>query len=110
MNDLTKTHSFPEFTGRVCPALCEAACTCDLNGEPVSTKENERAIIEHAYEMGWVQPQTPKIRTGKTVAVVGSGPSGLAAAQQLNRRGHQCDCISNAMTGSVDCSVMVFLT
>ena len=85
---LTKTHSFPEFTSRVCPALCEAACTCNLNGKPVSTKENERAIIEHAYEMGWVQPQTPKIRTGKKVAVVGSGPSGLAAAQQLNRRGH----------------------
>ena len=85
---LTKTHSFPEFTSRVCPALCEAACTCNLNGKPVSTKENERTIIEHAYEMGWVQPQTPKIRTGKKVAVVGSGPSGLAAAQQLNRRGH----------------------
>lgn len=85
---LTKTHSFPEFTSRVCPALCEAACTCNLNGKPVSTKENERAIIEHAYEMGWVQPQIPKVRTGKKVAVVGSGPSGLAAAQQLNRRGH----------------------
>lgn len=85
---LSKTHSFPEFTSRVCPALCEAACTCNLNGKPVSTKENERAIIEHAYEMGWVQPQIPKVRTGKKVAVVGSGPSGLAAAQQLNRRGH----------------------
>lgn len=85
---LAKTHSFPEFTSRVCPALCEAACTCNLNGKPVSTKENERAIIEHAYEMGWVQPQIPKVRTGKKVAVVGSGPSGLAAAQQLNRRGH----------------------
>lgn len=74
-----------------CPALCEAACTCNLNGKPVSTKENERAIIEHAYEMGWVQPQTPKIRTGKKVAVVGSGPSGLAAAQQLNLQRTQCD-------------------
>ena len=85
---LSKTHSFPEFTSRVCPALCEAACTCNLDSEPVATKENERAIIETAFENGWVQPQIPKVRTGKKVAVVGSGPSGLAAAQQLNRRGH----------------------
>ena len=85
---LAKTHSFPEFTSRVCPALCEAACTCNLDGEPVATKENERAIIETAYERGWVTPQIPKVRTGKSVAVIGSGPSGLAAAQQLNRRGH----------------------
>ena len=85
---LNKTHSFPEFTSRVCPALCEAACTCNLNGDPVSTKENERAIIETAYAEGWVKPQPPAVRTGKTIAVVGSGPSGLAAAQQLNRRGH----------------------
>ena len=85
---LSKTHSFPEFTSRVCPALCEAACTCNINGEPVSTKENERAIIEIAYENGWVTPQIPEVRTGKSIAVIGSGPSGLAAAQQLNRRGH----------------------
>lgn len=85
---LKKTHCFPEFTSRVCPALCEAACTCNVNGEPVATKENERAIIEHAYDMGWVVPQIPKVRTGKKVAVIGSGPSGLAAAQMLNRRGH----------------------
>ena len=85
---LSKTHSFPEFTSRVCPALCEAACTCNINGEPVSTKENERAIIETAYENGWVTPQVPEVRTGKSIAVIGSGPSGLAAAQQLNRRGH----------------------
>lgn len=85
---LTKTHCFPEFTSRVCPALCEAACTCNLHEEPVSTKENERAIIEYAFEKGWVKPCPPKVRTGKTVAVVGSGPSGLAAAMQLNRRGH----------------------
>ena len=85
---LSKTHSFPEFTSRVCPALCEAACTCNLNGEPVATKDNERAIIETAFEEGWVQPQKPKVRTGKKIAVIGSGPSGLAAAQQLNRRGH----------------------
>lgn len=85
---LSKTHSFPEFTSRVCPALCEAACTCNLDSEPVSTKENERAIIETAWQEGWVKPQIPRVRTGKTIAVVGSGPSGLAAAQQLNRRGH----------------------
>lgn len=85
---LSKTHSFPEFTSRVCPALCEAACTCNLDGEPVATKENERAIIEMAFEEGWVTPQPPKVRVGKKIAVVGSGPSGLAAAQKLNRRGY----------------------
>ncbi|HIV25969.1 MAG TPA: glutamate synthase subunit beta [Candidatus Scatomonas pullistercoris] len=86
---LTKTNCFPEFTSRVCPALCEAACTCNLNGEPVATRENERAIIEYAWEHGYIKPEPPKVRTGKKVAVVGSGPSGLAAAMQLNRRGHQ---------------------
>jgi glutamate synthase (NADPH/NADH) small chain len=86
---LTKTNCFPEFTSRVCPALCEAACTCNLDSEPVATKANERAIIEHAYETGLVKPQPPKVRTGKTVAVVGSGPSGLATAMQLNKRGHK---------------------
>ena len=85
---LVKTNSFPEFTSRVCPALCEAACTCGLNGEPVATKENEYAIIENAYEKGYAQPKPPAVRTGKNVAVVGSGPAGLAAADQLNRRGH----------------------
>lgn len=83
-----KTNNFPEFTARVCPALCEAACTCGLNGEPVSTKENEYAIIENAYEKGYAAPKPPKQRTGKKVAVIGSGPSGLAAADQLNKRGH----------------------
>lgn len=86
---LSKTHSLPEFTGRVCPAPCEASCTCGLNGEPVAIKDNEHAIIETAFEMGWVKPQIPEIRTGKKVAIIGSGPAGLAAAQQLNRRGHQ---------------------
>ena len=85
---LAKTNCFPEFTGRVCPALCEAACTCGLDGDPVSTKENERSIIENAFEKGLVTPRPPKARTGKRVAVVGSGPSGLAAAMQLNKRGH----------------------
>ena len=86
---LRKTNCFPEFTSRVCPALCEAACTCNLNGEPVSTKENERAIIETAFEKGLVKPEPPKVRTGKTVAIIGSGPAGLAAAMQLNQRGHK---------------------
>ena len=85
---LTKTNSFPEFTGRVCPALCEAACTCGLNGDPVTVKENELAIIEAGFASGAIRPRPPKVRTGKRVAVVGSGPAGLAAAQQLNRRGH----------------------
>ena len=86
---LSVTHSFPEFTCRVCPALCEAACTCGCGGAPVSTKENEKAVIEYAYENGLVKEKIPANRTGKKVAVVGSGPSGLAAAQLLNRRGHE---------------------
>ncbi len=85
---LLKTNNFPEFTGRVCPALCEAACTCGLNGEAVTIKENELGAIEDAWETGLIRPHPPKVRTGKQVAVVGSGPSGLAAADQLNQRGH----------------------
>ena len=81
---LAKTNCFPEFTSRVCPALCEAACTCNLNGEAVATKENE-----YAFAQGLIAPHPPKVRTGKKVAVVGSGPSGLAAAMQLNSRGHK---------------------
>lgn len=88
LDRLLRTSNFPEFTGRVCPALCEAACTCALNGQAVTTKENELDIIESAFEAGLMQPRPPKTRTGKTVAVVGSGPSGLAVADQLNRRGH----------------------
>ncbi len=87
-NRLKKTNSFPEFTSRVCPAPCEAACTCGLNGDPVSIKENEYAVIERAYAEGKAAAKPPRIRTGKKVAVVGSGPAGLAAADQLNRRGH----------------------
>ena len=86
---LTVTHSFPEFTSRVCPALCEAACTCGVHDAPVGTKENEKEVIEFAYEQGLVQGGKPAVRTGKRVAVVGSGPSGLAAADLLNRRGHE---------------------
>ncbi len=86
---LSITHSFPEFTSRVCPALCEAACTCGLHALPVSTKENEKAVIEYAFENGLVKEPAPAVRTGKKVAVIGSGPSGLASAQLLNRRGHE---------------------
>ena len=85
---LTKTNCFPEFTSRVCPALCEAACTCGLNGEPVATKENERAIIEYAFSHGLVKANPPKGLTVKPLAIFGSGPAGLAAAMQLNKRGH----------------------
>ncbi len=85
---LSMTHSFPEFTSRVCPALCEAACTCGLHDAPVSTKENEKAVIEYAFEHGLVLSGAPAVRTGKKIAVIGSGPSGLAAAQALNSRGH----------------------
>ena len=85
---LLKTNNFPEFTGRVCPALCEAACTCGLHGDPVTVRENELGIIEAAFERGLVQPRPPRVRSGKRVAVVGSGPAGLSAADQLNRRGH----------------------
>lgn len=85
---LVKTNNFPEFTSRVCPALCEAACTCGLHGDAVTTKANEYGIIENAYEKGYAKARPPKVRTGKKVAVIGSGPSGLAVADQLNRRGH----------------------
>ena len=87
-NRLKKTNNFPEFTARVCPALCEHACTCGLHGDAVATKENEYAIIEHAYKTGLAAAKPPKVRTNKTVAVIGSGPCGLAVADQLNKRGH----------------------
>ena len=87
-NRLHKTSNFPEFTSRVCPALCEKACTCGLNGEAVCTKENELAIIEKAYANGWAAAKPPIVRTSKKIAVIGSGPAGLAVADQLNTRGH----------------------
>ena len=85
---LIKTNNFPEFTSRVCPALCEKACTLGESYEAVSTRENELSIIEKAYAMGYAAPKPPKSRTDKRIAIVGSGPSGLAAADQLNKRGH----------------------
>jgi glutamate synthase (NADPH/NADH) small chain len=85
---LHSTNNFPEFTGRVCPAPCEAACTLNVNDDPVGIKSIEHAIIDRAWAEGWVKPLPPKAKTGKKVAVVGSGPAGLAAAQQLARAGH----------------------
>jgi glutamate synthase (NADPH/NADH) small chain len=85
---LHSTNNFPEFTGRICPAPCEAACTINVNGDAVGIKSIEHAIIDKAWENGWVQPQPATHKTGKKVAVVGSGPAGLAAAQQLARAGH----------------------
>jgi glutamate synthase (NADPH/NADH) small chain len=85
---LHSTNNFPEFTGRICPAPCEAACTLNVNDDAVGIKSIEHAIIDRAWQEGWVQPQPPKVKTGKKVAVIGSGPAGLAAAQQLARAGH----------------------
>lgn len=87
--NLSSTNSFPEFTGRVCPALCESGCVLGLIKKPVTIKNVELSIIEKAFDSGWVKPHPPAIRTGKKVAVVGSGPAGLAAADQLNRGGHR---------------------
>ena len=88
LSRLLKTNRFPEFTGRVCPALCENACVCSLHDEPVTVRDNELAIIEEAWEKGWMTPAPPEVRTGKRIAIVGSGPAGLSAAEALNRRGH----------------------
>ncbi|MBK5290886.1 MAG: glutamate synthase subunit beta [Acidobacteriia bacterium] len=85
---LHATNNFPEFTGRICPAPCEAACVLGINEPPVTIKNIERTIIDHAWREGWIKPEPPAQRTGKRVAVIGSGPAGLAAAQQLNRAGH----------------------
>ncbi len=86
---LHKTNNFPEFTGRVCPAPCEGACVLGLNSPPVTIKNIENAIIDHGWENGWVKPEPPANRTGKKVAVIGSGPAGLSAAAQLNKAGHR---------------------
>ena len=88
LSRLLKTNCFPEFTGRVCPAPCEKACVCGTFGQPVTIRDNELAIIEEAFARGDLGPHPPDKRSGKTVAVVGSGPAGLAAAYYLNRRGH----------------------
>ena len=86
--ELHSTNNFPEFTGRICPAPCEAACTLAINDDPVTIEYIEKAIADRGFEENWIVPQPPKERTGKRVAIVGSGPAGLAAAQQINRAGH----------------------
>ena len=93
---LHKTNNFPDFTGRVCPAPCEGSCVLGINAPPVTIKNLEYSIIEKGWEQGWVVPEPPKVRTGKKVAVVGSGPAGLCAAAQLNRAGHTVTVIERA--------------
>lgn len=88
INILSSTNNFPEFTGRICPAPCEASCVLGINKPPVAIEHIEKTIIEKAYELGYIKPQHPKNRTGKKIAVIGSGPAGLAAASQLNKAGH----------------------
>ncbi len=85
---LSATNNFPEFTGRICPASCEHACVLNINKEPVTIRENEVAIVEHAFAEGYIKPVIPEIRTGKKVAIIGSGPAGMAAADLLNQAGH----------------------
>lgn len=93
---LNATNNFPEFTGRLCPAPCEAACVLSINTDPVTIEQIEKEIIERAFKEGWVQPQRPVFRTGKKIAVVGSGPAGLAAAAQLNQAGHSVTVFESA--------------
>ncbi len=88
MDRLHATNNFPEFTGRLCPAPCEAACVLGINNDPVTIKQIELTIVEHAFARGWIKPEPAEVRTGKKVAIIGSGPAGLAAAQQLARAGH----------------------
>jgi glutamate synthase (NADPH) small chain len=88
VRQLHATNNFPEFTGRICPAPCEASCVLGINQPAVTIKQNEKNIVERGFEEGWIRPEPPKVRTGKKVAIVGSGPAGLAAAQQLCRAGH----------------------
>lgn len=93
---LLGTNNFPEFTGRICPAPCEASCVLSINADPVTIEYIEKEISDRGFEQGWIKPMPPETRTGKTVAVVGSGPSGLAAAQQLNRAGHTVTVLERA--------------
>src|SRR2546427_11637684 len=89
IDQLHATNNFPEFTGLICPAPCESACVLDINDDPVTIEQIELGIINRAWEEGWVVPEPPEQRTGKTVGVIGSGPAGMAVAAQLNRSGHE---------------------
>jgi len=97
LSRLEATNNLPEITGRICPAPCEASCTLSINSAPVTIKQIELAIIEHAFKEGWIVPRPPKTETGKRVAIVGSGPAGLAAAQQLRRAGHKVTVFEKCM-------------
>ena len=97
---LHATNNFPEFTGRLCPAPCEGSCVLGINDDPVTIKSIEVAIIDRGFAEGWVEPQPPVVRTGKWVAIVGSGPAGLAAAEQLNRAGHLVTVFENGSPGA----------
>jgi glutamate synthase (NADPH) small chain len=88
VRQLHTTNNFPEFTGRICPAPCEASCVLGINEPPVTIRQIEKNIVDHGFKEGWIRPEPPKVRTGKSVVIVGSGPAGLAAAQQLRRAGH----------------------
>ena len=96
LGTLLSTNNFPEFTGRICPAPCEASCVLSINSDPVTIEYIEKEIVDRGFENGWIKPEPPANRTGKKVAVVGSGPAGLAAAQQLNRAGHLVTVIERA--------------
>ena len=109
LDRLHKTNNFPEFTGRVCPAPCEGSCVLGINNPPVTIKNIECEIIDHGWTNGWVVPEIPKKRSGKKVAVVGSGPAGLSAAAQLNRAGHLVTVFERADRPAV-CSCMASLT
>ena len=100
LKTLHSTNNFPEFTGRICPAPCEAACTLNLIGQPVTIKTIEHAIVERGWQEGWIEPQIPTRHSGRRIAVVGSGPAGLACAQQLGRAGHSVEVIEDQTPGA----------
>src|SRR5687767_9914266 len=96
LDNLHSTNNFPEFTGRVCPAPCEASCVLNITNEPVTIKNIEKSIADQSWDEGLVTPQIPAVKTGKKVAVIGSGPAGMAAAQELARRGHEVTVLEKA--------------
>ena len=104
---LKSTNNFPEFTGRICPAPCEASCVLGISKDPVAIELIEKNIVEKAYELGLIAPSPPKVRTAKRVAVIGSGPAGLAAADQLNQAGHEVTLFEKNAKIALQCDQMV---